>query len=164
MYDYSYVIGYNAYDKAQNQWVWNGNTSETYQAKGSTGTFNVNPVNGISGFYVGLSSLNDYHNELKNSLSINNYYDKNEINILSTNLSIDYVNKINALSNEISSNYVSKNDGNDLSSIAVSAAVYEIKQNVINALSDIGTASDPDSIEIGNIVSCLRSLYAIMNA
>ena len=56
----SYVYGNNTKTTANRQFVWNAISGSTtsdiaskYNPKAEAGTFNINPLNGISGFYIG---------------------------------------------------------------------------------------------------------------
>lgn len=58
---YSRVEGISAATTASRQFVWNpGGNAGFYSPKNLTGTFNVNPSGGISGFYVGNKSLSEH--------------------------------------------------------------------------------------------------------
>ena len=56
----SIALGYNASTKNQGQFVWNGYTAEQKSYTPSNtiqGSFNINPTNGISGFYIGTNNF-----------------------------------------------------------------------------------------------------------
>ena len=61
-HDKSYVYGDLASSTGKRQFIWSATTSSYYPVEMS-GTFNIDPENGISGFYIGLSSLDDILNE-----------------------------------------------------------------------------------------------------
>ena len=57
---YSFTCGGNAKSTSQEQFVWNGDTSNVYNGGGAQKlphTFSVNPKDGINGFFIGSSSL-----------------------------------------------------------------------------------------------------------
>ena len=57
---YSFACGANAKSTSQEQFVWNGDTSNVYNGGGAQNlpnTFSVNPKDGINGFFIGSSSL-----------------------------------------------------------------------------------------------------------
>lgn len=54
---YSHAAGINAFAKDKNSWVWS--SGNIYYSHG-TGTFNINPSNGIDGFYIGNHPLSFY--------------------------------------------------------------------------------------------------------
>ena len=60
--DYSHADGYYAHTKKQDRYAfaWNGDESRTtqYYSHGK-GTFNINPVGGAGGFYIGEQTLSD---------------------------------------------------------------------------------------------------------
>ena len=56
LHECSHAAGFRAASTANRQFVWNGKNAN-YNAVGLIGTFNVNPENGPSGFYIGNESL-----------------------------------------------------------------------------------------------------------
>ena len=61
----SVALGVSVSANENNTFAWSGNSSDTdtgYQSKG-VGTFNINPVNGASGFYLGNKNLGTILNE-----------------------------------------------------------------------------------------------------
>ena len=61
----SLALGVSVSANENNTFAWSGNSSDTdtgYQSKG-VGTFNINPVNGVSGFYLGNKNLGTILNE-----------------------------------------------------------------------------------------------------
>lgn len=57
---YSYAGGYSAYSTNDYAFTWQGDIiNELYGSHGN-GTFNVNPVGGIKGFYIGATNLEDH--------------------------------------------------------------------------------------------------------
>lgn len=62
--NFSTSLGSFTYAKDNNSFVWNGNTNEYnfghHLSSMGTGTFVINPVNNISGFYIGSDSLYDH--------------------------------------------------------------------------------------------------------
>ena len=65
---------------------WNGNRNETYSSHGR-GTFNINPVDDISGFYIGGKNLASYIDGISSSVA-RDYATKAEVSDISAKLSI----------------------------------------------------------------------------
>ena len=61
------ALGISAEAIHTNSFVWNGNDNiENYQSHGEHGTFNINPENGVNGFYIGEKTLcNIISNDVK---------------------------------------------------------------------------------------------------
>ena len=52
------ALGISAEAKHTNSFVWNGNDNiENYESHGERGTFNINPEDGVDGFYIGQKTL-----------------------------------------------------------------------------------------------------------
>ena len=51
--DNTYCLGVNAKAANVKSFVWSGQSSSTPYTSQKDGSFNVNPANGISGFYIG---------------------------------------------------------------------------------------------------------------
>ena len=124
----SHAAGYNVRIDDDYAFAWNGISSipakSKYRANG-IGTFNINPANGISGFYIGDKSLASYIDGISSSI-IGDYATKKEVNAIGTTLNMvssDYVKATDfaALSNDTglsaasaSNPVVTKNDIADL--------------------------------------------------
>lgn len=65
----SHAAGYHAMANNDYSWVWNGDTNVNNYSDTRTGTFNINPVDGASGFYIGNQSLQDYLDGVQPDLS-----------------------------------------------------------------------------------------------
>lgn len=52
---YALMLGRGAQSTADKQFIWNAGVigQPTYAPVASSGTFNINPLNGIKGFYIG---------------------------------------------------------------------------------------------------------------
>lgn len=60
------ALGISAEAVHTNSFVWNGNDNiENYQSHGERGTFNINPEQGVNGFYIGEKTLSAIiHNDI----------------------------------------------------------------------------------------------------
>lgn len=56
--DYSHAEGYNCIAKHDRSFAWSGNWSQ--YSSNADGSFNIDPVNGLSGFYIGKKSLAEH--------------------------------------------------------------------------------------------------------
>ncbi len=56
--DYSHAEGRNCIAKHDNSFAWSGNW--TQYSSNADGSFNIDPVNGLSGFYIGKTSLAEH--------------------------------------------------------------------------------------------------------
>ena len=100
--NFSQALGFDAQTPSSDTYsfVWNGDDTRAigdyYQSHGK-GTFSINPVNGLSGFYIGNKNLKTIIDENTiNSNELSNYLDKREggeisddVKILSGNFHLD---------------------------------------------------------------------------
>ena len=104
----SIALGYNTSTTNQGQFVWNGYTSKQKSYTPSheiQGSFNINPTDGLSGFYIGNKNLASYLNELCSTTS-NQYLKKDEFSTLSNTIGLSAASASNPI--------VTKNDIADL--------------------------------------------------
>lgn len=92
--DNSIALGVSVSANGNNTFAWSGVSSDTgYQSKG-IGTFNINPVNGISDFYIGDKNLGTVLNEnfdtkIKEHIAYNKEITKSRVPIINTSGKID---------------------------------------------------------------------------
>lgn len=92
--DNSIALGVSVSANGNNTFAWSGVSSDTgYQSKG-IGTFNINPVNGISDFYIGDKNLGTILNEnfdkkIKEHIAYNKEITKSRVSIINNSGKID---------------------------------------------------------------------------
>ena len=85
------ALGVNANVSSDDSFTWNGNTDDHDYTSHNTGSFNINPMSGVKGVYIGEETLSDIiHNDVETSANSI----LNTINSVSTTL-------LNNLSDEI---------------------------------------------------------------
>ena len=66
----SSALGFKANATNDNSFVWNGNDEqEDYGSHNTNGTFNINPIGELNGFYIGDKTLSDILGEINNGVS-----------------------------------------------------------------------------------------------
>jgi len=112
---YSHSAGKNSAAYDDYSWIWNGNNTTNFYNSNGQGTFNINPVGGLNGFYIGTTNLNTILINLTNGIvgggGVGDFtklisFDTNTIMIVSNGVGyITYVTtSINISSNVIISN------------------------------------------------------------
>ena len=89
------VLGINANANDLRSYVWSGIANSVPYTSHGIGTFNVNPIGGLSGFYIGEKSLNDYLISSTNALSIDNYMLTADFNELSNKIGLNRADEVN---------------------------------------------------------------------
>lgn len=104
----SHAEGRNVNLSAPYSFAWNGTTATYDIPKARQGTFNINPINGISGIYIGSKTLASYiKNNNENSINIANDNIKDIINTKNYSNG-DEIDVSNTIHND---GFISKNDG-----------------------------------------------------
>ena len=65
----SHASGMKAIATENFSFAWSGISSTTAYSSHGQGTFNINPVSGISGFWIGKKNLGQYINEISSSIT-----------------------------------------------------------------------------------------------
>ena len=153
----SYAGGWNStaigrYSKVKdadhNAFVWQGAHQSAYYESRGPGTFNINPANGISGFWIGAKNLGQYINEISSSITgiRADYALKTEAEAMSAYALQQASSYTNTVSSNLSTAFISTIDiisGETL----VSAQSYACETSA-NALDDAKTYVDEISANL----------------
>lgn len=163
----SHASGINTNVSNDYAFGWNGKSAETYSSHGN-GTFNINPANGISGFWIGTKNLGQYIGEINSSITSisSNYALKSEArdmsayalqqassytNTVSSNLSTALTSTINTISGELSGDYYGK----------INALKTDLKNKLtaVHSLSHLTQNSTLEDVGIDAVLS-LRNIIS----
>ena len=88
-HNWSMMLGGYAKSTNDNQFIWShGDSSSPYQPKNEQGTFNIDPTNGISGFYIKDKSLAEL---------LSSKVDSSQLSDIYNSIKIGYVSSYNAI-------------------------------------------------------------------
>ena len=139
---------------------WNGKSDETYSSHGN-GTFNINPANGISGFWIGTKNLGQYISEINSSITSisSNYTLKSE----ARDMSAYALQQASSYTNTVSSNLSTALTStiNIVSGETLESAYFYARETSANALSDAKTYADGISSELCTTVDTRLSNLSV---
>lgn len=124
--------GYQANVSSDFGYVWNGdNTLSTYADHGN-GSYNINPKNGLSGFYIGDKNLKEIINIEAPTPNLSNYYEKSE-----TSSSIELDEKLSQFATLNSLNDLSNQVNPSESDVTASGEYYRVYADKMNNLTSV---------------------------
>ena len=137
----SHASGFKAYANHKGSFAWNGDSEEKYTSNG-TGTFNINPIDELSGFYIGKTDLattlngikTDYTGKISDALTAANGYADGAAASALNEAAADCTAKISQLKSQLVSKLTAVED---LSALSSGSSIEEVGIDAVITLRDI---------------------------
>ena len=137
----SHASGFKAYANDKCSFAWNGKSEEKYTSNGP-GTFNINPIDELSGFYIGKTDLattlngikTDYTGKISDALTAANGYADGAAASALNEAAADCTAKISQLKSQLVSKLTAVED---LSALSSGSSIEEVGIDAVITLRDI---------------------------
>lgn len=157
----SHASGVKAIATENFSFAWSGISSTTDYSSHGQGTFNINPANEISGFWIGTKNLGQYISEINSNITSisSNYALKSE----ARDMSAYALQQASSYTNTVSSNLSTALTStiNTVSGETLESAYFYARETSANALSDAKTYADGISSELCTTVDTRLSNLSV---